>query len=332
MMKHSKLYQEICSIENLELAHAKASKGKSDYQDVIKVNNNKDLKLRRLREQLLNENYEIGESDYTYKKLLDKGKERDLYKLDYYPHRIVQWAIMNKCYSRFKKHYIYDTYAALPGKGIHNLKKKLEHCLRTDKEGTKYCLKLDISKFYPNIDNNILLSNLKNIIRETDVYNLFKKIIKSRGDKGLPIGSLLSQYLANYYLSCFDHYCKEKLRLKYYFRYMDDIVICHKDKLALHDIFNKIKDYLEGRLALQIKRNWQIFPIDSSSLDYIGYRFYHNKTILRKSIYKKAKRAFLGNNERSQASYFGWCCHANLSKFLKSYYKLNKNNMESLLV
>src|SRR5665811_744673 len=105
-----------------------------------------------------------------------------------------------------------------------------------------------------------------------------------RDRKGVPIGNYLSQYFGNIYLSGLDHYCKSEV--KYYFRYCDDIVILHNDKAFLHSFYKEIEVYLNS-IGLEVKGNWQIFPVEKRGIDFLGYRFFHDYVLLRKSIKQK---------------------------------------------
>jgi hypothetical protein len=106
-------------------------------------------------------------------------------------------------------------------------------------------------------------------------------IIRSFPD-GLPIGYHSSQYLGNFYLSEFDHYMKSVIKVKYYIRYCDDIVILSSNKEYLWRILSIMKDYLEGRLNLKIKSNYQVFPVESRGIDFLGYVNKHGRTKIRK--------------------------------------------------
>lgn len=269
-MKHyNNLFQEITTKENILLAHKRASKGKQHYTAVKIVNQNLDKNIELIQDMLINQTYEITKKDYRYELINDKGKERDLYKLDYFPHRIIQWAIINVIGDKIIKSLTTNTYASLPNRGIHNLKKNLEKALR-DKENTKYCLKIDIKKFYPNINNRILFYALgKKFGRDKNLMWLFKVIIFSRGEIGQPIGSLTSQYFANFYLSEMTHLMKEKHFIKYIFLYMDDIVFLHKNKNYLHKLKLFLDYYFQEKLKLKIKNNWQVFPVDDRGIDYV---------------------------------------------------------------
>lgn len=130
-------------------------------------------------------------------------------------------------------------------------------------------------------------------------------------------GNYLSQYFANLVLAYFDHWLKETKRVKYYWRYADDIVILAPNKEVLHELLHEIRAYLKG-LKLRVKRNYQVFPVDSRGIDFLGYVFYHTHTLLRKSIKQKLCRRVAKLNKRkivpSKADYkqqicswWGWC-------------------------
>lgn len=183
------------------------------------------------------------------------------------------------------------TYACRKNKGIHKAAQDIKKVLRKDVVNTQYCLKLDIKKFYPSIDHEILKSIVRRKIKDTRVLKLLDEIIDSA--PGVPIGNYLSQYFANLYLAYFDHWIKECKKIKYYFRYADDIVIFSKDKRGL---------------------------------DFVGYKFYHTHTLLRKNIkYNMCKclsRLYNKTYSKSYArrkvcSYFGWLKFCNSINFCK---------------
>ena len=208
-----------------------------------------------------------------------------------------------------------DTYSCIKGRGIHGAFRAVRHALK-DVDHTQYCLKLDIRKFYPNIDHEILKALLRKKIKDRDLLWLLDGIIDSA--PGLPIGNYLSQYLANFYLTYFDHWLKETKRVKYYFRYADDLVILASDKSYLHALLADIRNYLNAELNLQIKYNYQIFPVDARSIDFVGYRFYHTHTLVRTSIKKNcARKMARAANDKSRASYNGWFRHCNAKHLTK---------------
>lgn len=135
---------------------------------------------------------------------------------------------------------------------------KVDKALK-DVENTRYCLKIDVKKFYPSIDHDVLKQIVRRKIKCPDTLALLDQIIDSAA--GVPIGNYLSQYFANLFLAYFDHWIKEEVGVKYYFRYADDMVFLHKDKAFLHDLLTQIDAYLRDNLHLTIKANYQVFPI-----------------------------------------------------------------------
>lgn len=208
-----------------------------------------------------------------------------------------------------------DTYSSIEGKGIHSAANAVRAALK-DIDNTIYCLKLDIRKFYPTINHDILKQLLRRKFKDNDLLWLLDEIIDSAD--GVPIGNYLSQFFANFYLTYFDHWLKEQMQVKYYFRYADDIVILHSNKEYLHNLLQQIKKYLNDNLKLEVKSNYQVFPVAARSIDFVGYRFYHTHTLLRKRIKKSFVHAVKNNKDAASiASYKGWAKHCNSKHLLK---------------
>ena len=332
MKRYGNIYKNIYDMDNLRLAHHKARKGKYHYSEVKMVNNDEIKFLSELRELLKDKEYET--SKYEKFKIIDKGKEREIFKLPYYPDRICQWAIMLQIEKVFINNFIFDTYASIPNKGIHLATKRINKALQ-NKESTKYCLKMDVKKYFPNINHDILKSQLRRKFKDRELLWLLDEIIDSNVN-GIPIGNYLSQYFANFYLSGLDHYIKESLKIKYYFRYMDDMIIFSNSKRELFYIKGKIEEYLNNRLKLQLKENWQVFPTFIRGVDFLGYRHFGNYILLRKNISYNIKSKIRNINKKfklgdlnSLMSYHGWCKHCNSFNFQKVYFydiirRLNK--------
>lgn len=320
MKKIGNLYEKICNIDNLYLADTKAGKGKSIMYDVIRHRRHQKDNLKKLHELLQNGN--LVTSEYTTFKIFDP-KEREIYRLPYYPDRIVHHAIMNILEPVFVSIFTKDTYSCIKGRGIHGVVKNIRKAL-SDVENSQYCLKLDLRKFYPSINHNILKAIIRRKIKDKRLLVLLDNIIDSA--PGLPIGNYLSQYFANLYLAYFDHWVKEILKVRYYFRYADDIVILNADKRTLHNIFFEIRNYLWDNLRLEVKRNWQVFPVDSRGIDFVGYVFYHTHVKMRKRIKKRlccnvARLRKTNIKEKdflqSISPWIGWAKHCNSRHLLK---------------
>lgn len=319
MKRLGNLFERIIDKENIRLAHFNAQKGKTFYKEVKMVNADIDFYVESIHRMLADKTFKNAPYEIVYKRC--SGKDREIYKLPYYPDRIIHHAIMQIVEPIWQSVLIDATYSSIKGRGIHTGLKRLKIDLE-NVEKTQYCLKLDIKKFYPSVNNAVLKSIVRRKIKDEDLLWLLDEIIDST--QGVPIGNYLSQYLSNVYLAYFDHYCKEVLSIKYYHRYCDDIVILHSSKEHLHTVYKVIETYLNDVLKLQVKSNYQVFPVAVRGIDFLGYRFYHTHILLRKRIAKAMKRAVRKKGpSTAAASYYGWCKHANCynlrQKYLKDY-------------
>lgn len=314
MKRYNNLFEKIIHIDNIRLAHKNASKGKKHYKAVQKVEENSEEHCMKLHNLLKSK--EFTTSSYDVEVINDKGKERVIHKLPYFPDRILHHAVMQVLDPIWRKTFINDTYQSIKGRGIYKCKKKIDILLRKYPE-TLYCLKIDIKKFYPSVDTTIMKEIVRKKIKCKDTLWLLDDIIDS--SEGLPIGNYISQHLGNLYLTYIDHKMKEVVKCKYYYRYCDDIVVIDEDKKFLHHakevLFNEI-----NVLNLSVKGNYQIFKIDDNRpLDFLGYKFYRNRTLLRDTIatnFRKCKK------KRSVLmAYFGWLKHSNSHNLWKKYFK-----------
>lgn len=288
--KLKNIYQYVYAPENIVLSQYNAQNGKKQKGELKRFNNNLNSNLNNLSNSLEDESYQTGE--YRIK-IITEPKEREIMIAPFYPDRIVHHCVINVMKDVWTKIFIEHTYACIKGRGIHKCVDDLNNALKSDFNGTKFCLKLDVKKFYDNIDHECLRRILRYRIADEQFLRLLDKIIDSNGlDKGLPIGNYTSQYLANIYLAYFDHWVKEDLGVKYYFRYMDDIVILHHSKETLHHYLDMIGLYLGAELKLTIKNDWQIFNVDERSIDFVGFKQNHYNILLRKSILKRFYRKF----------------------------------------
>ena len=276
MKRHGYLFEHICSLDNLLLAAHNAAKGKHRRDEVKQFFSELESNLQELRTELLERTYKTSPYEIFIKY---EPKRREIYKLPFRD-RVVQWAIMQVLEPIWTPQFTADTHACIKGRGIHSLHKKLREDLATDPEGTKYCFKLDVSKFYPSIDHDILKSVLRRKIKDPAVLWLLDGIIASA--PGVPIGNYISQYFANLYLSELDHLIKEVAGVRYYYRYADDIVVLAADKSTLHGVCVFINHYLNTERKLSMKSNYQIFPVESRGIDFVGYVTYHTHSLARK--------------------------------------------------
>lgn len=318
MKRYNNLFTAITDIENIQLAVYNASRGKAHYREVKQIMKNPDAIAHQISELLVNKSFK--NAPYIHFSSMQYGKKREIYKLPFYPDRIIQHAVCQVLEPIWDAQYIRDTFACIKGRGIHDGVQRVKDALSSDPNGTAYCLKIDIKKYYPSVNNSALKAIVRIKIKCKDTLWLLDEIINSH--QGLPIGNYTSQHLSNIYLSGFDHFVKEKLKIKHYFRYCDDIVMLSATKTELWNTYKAVESYLDNELKLQIKDNYQVFPVQSRGIDFLGYRFFHKYTLLRKSIATKMKRRVRQISKHAAphksksvrstlASYSGWMKHAN---------------------
>lgn len=333
MKRIGNIYDRIISLENLRLADDNARKGKLKTYGVKVHDRNREANLLALHEALKAGNYRT--SEYSTFKIYEP-KERVIFRLPYYPDRIVHHAVMNVLEPIWLSVFTADTYSCIKKRGIHAAARKLRRVIDKDKPGCSYCLKIDIRKFYPSVNHEVLKAIVRRKLKDARLLKLLDEIIDSA--EGLPIGNYLSQYLANLILTYFDHWVKEVKRVRYYFRYADDIVVLHREKKVLRELLAEFETYLAEETKLEVKDNKQIFPVardhrdrHGRGIDFLGFVFYHNETRLRKRIKQNLCRKCAKLTKRKRplkpeafkqavASWWGWCKYSDSSHFIN---KLN---------
>lgn len=323
MKRHGNLYQKIISIANLTEADRKAQVGKRKQRGVIKHNKNKEANILKLHEWLKNKTYKT--SRYWLFTIFEP-KQRQISILNYFPNRIVHHAIMIYLEPILRGCFIAQTYSCIRRRGIHRCLRDVKKAL-CNVEATQYCLKLDIKKFYPSVNKQILKEKLRTKFKDADLLWLLDEIIDSN-EKGLPLGNYLSQWFGNFYLNDFDHWLKEKKKVKY-FRYCDDLVILHYDKEFLHELRKEIQRYLRDNLNLYLSK-YQVFPVEKRGINFVGYVIFHTHVLLRKSIKVRLKRMLRKRrNLASISSYNGWLVHADCINLRRTLNILNAEDMQT---
>lgn len=328
MKRIGNIYTRICERSNIEKAVLSASKGKKSRANVKKIIDNMEVAVVSLQSMLQKQEY--VPSAYEEKKIYDGAnkKERIIFKPRFYPDQCVHWALMLQIEEILKKGMYDYCCASVKGRGILYAVNHIKRILKEDRKNTKYCLKLDIKKFYPSIEKELLKRKFRRKIKCRETLNLIDVIIDS-SKQGLPIGNYTSQWFANFFLQDLDHFIKEQLHIKYYIRYMDDMILFHRNKRELHKHRLKIEEFLKNE-NLNLKENWQLFKTESRPVDFVGYRFYRGYTTLRKSnflrikrrakkIYKKEKLNV--KDSASIISYCGWLKHCDSHNYNKKYIK-----------
>lgn len=367
------LFNSICSMDNLYRAYQNAKSGKGWYKEVKQIEKRPFYYLAGLQYMLKNHLFKTSEYEIF---ILNEGKKkRDVYKLPFFPDRIAQWAILQVIEPFLVANMTADTYSAIPGKGIQPIvndlrgyyktkrvdgKKKsvwVPSILLSDEENTRYCYKIDLHHYYQSINHEVLKQKFRKVFKDPELLWLLDEIADSINtateedlielslsgeievdpNTGIPIGNYMSQYSGNFYLSSFDHWVKEELHVKHYYRYMDDVVIFASSKEELHEIHRKVTAYTRDYLHLNIKGNYQIFPTKVRGVDFVGYRFFGEYTLLRKSTtinFKRKMRACRKKMENNiPPTYSEWCSFNSYKGWLGNCdsYRLSKKYIEPLI-
>lgn len=319
---------------------------------VQEILNNMDLHIENIRNMLLNGKFTVQK--HFVLEIPDKGtgKIRKIICPFYYKniegfacyehviHHLVILALQQNILKS-----IYDfSCGSIPNRGGTYGKKYIEKFTKEHAKDCKYCLQADIHHFYESINIDRLKEKLRKKIHDDKFLNVLFTILDSNTgllhgkwvSVGLPIGYYSSQWLANWYLCEYDHAIKEKLKVKFYARYVDDQVMFSSNKRFLRKVLTSIKELLFSE-GLKLKRNYQIFKFSYSSkdgkekgrpLDFLGYKFYWNRITLRKRIlariYRKAtkiyKKVTISHYEARQfLSYIGWRNRTKIYLWYKKY-------------
>ena len=282
MRRHGNLFHQIVDLENLALAYRRAKLGKSNMRGVVHFQKDVEGNLEKIHQLLVTKTFTT--SQYS-RKTVYEPKERVIYVLPFSPDRIVQHALMNVIVPIWQPMFHEHSYACITGKGIHAGSRQTMGYVRK----YRYCLKCDISKFYPSVDHNILMNIIRRKIKCPDTLWLIDDIVNSYpGGKNVPIGNLTSQWFGNLYMNELDQYVKHTLKHSAYIRYCDDFLFFHNDKGALNTIARLVEDYVGSVLKLRLSK-CDLFPV-SRGVDFLGYRHFRDYILLRKRTAKRVMR------------------------------------------
>jgi RNA-directed DNA polymerase len=326
-------YKDITSIENILITWEYFLRGKRHKKDVIKFGIQLGKNLLEIFYLLKEKKYK--HADYSVFNISDP-KPRIIHKA-VVRDRVLHHLIYKELYPYFDKKFIFDSYSCQKKKGVHKAIRKFKiFSDKVSKNNTKTCyiLKCDIKKFFANIDHHILKKILEKYIKDKDIFNLLIEIIDSfssvsyirdsvnvlsrENEKGLPLGNLTSQLLANIYMNEFDQFLKQKLKVKYYIRYADDFVVFSQNKKYLEFVLKRMKEFLEDNLKLFMHSNKVFIKTLASGVDFLGWVHFPRHRVLRTRTKNKVLRKI---NKYSKTetinSYRGFLSHGNTYKIRK---------------
>lgn len=332
------LYFKNLTYEQLYYAYLNAAKGKRYRADVLEFTANLESNLLSLLEELKTRTYVMGayREFYVY-----EPKKRLIMALPFRD-RVVQWWLYSILYPIFDKTFIDDSFACRKGKGTKAAADRVQYILRKPElaNGNWYFLKIDMAKYFYRVVHSILLEIVERKIKDPNIIWLLRLIIEGDGtpfgltlcknvedaeridDRGMPIGNLTSQLLANVYLNELDQFCKHVLGIRYYIRYMDDVIIISSSKEELHEILSRIVEFLEMRLQLVLNDKTTIRPV-SMGIQFVGLTIWATHRTVRKSTSLRIRRRLTWSATNYKA---GNLSYEKYNATLQSYMGLLKHN------
>lgn len=311
MKSYTHLMEKVLSSENIKLAIHKAAKGKRDRRRVRNILSDIDTYIPYFQGFAIRYKHRHKPPKTIFDGIRQKKRQIIVPSFD---EQVLHHMVVNVL-EPIIKHGMYEhVHGSIPKRGPIHGKKQIEKWMRRDKKNCRYCLKMDIRHFFGSIPHHLLLKYIRRYIRDQQFLRLLEEIITTT-DIGLPLGFHTSHWLANWYLQGLDHYIKEDLRAVYYMRYMDDMIVFGPNKRKLHKMRKSISIYLEDILGLELKGNYQVFNLEyidkngnikGRDLDYMGFRFIHNRVIMRKSIMLRMCRKARRINKKEKPTIRSW--------------------------
>ncbi len=305
MKRHGNLFEKIASFENLLEAERAAFRGKRRRPAAAGFHHDLESNLLQLHDELLSGTYQPG----AYRAFWIHDPKKRLISAAPYRDRVVHHAVCRVVEPILDRTFIFDSFANRLGKGTHKaVDRATAFCRRWP-----FVLKCDVEKFFPSVDHEILLGLLARKIKCGRTLDLLGRIVANSnpqepvvhyfaGDdlftpherrRGIPIGNLTSQFLANVMLDPLDHYLKETLRRPAYLRFADDFLVFGADKHELAEVLVSIRRFLEPlRLRLH-PRKCVILPV-RLGVPFLGWRVFPDHRRLRRSAGVRFQRLLKG--------------------------------------
>ena len=282
-------YDKNLTYEKLMESHIKSRKGKGYRKEIIEFNLKQEEYIMWLLERLQTQKYKHGGYTTFY---VTEPKLRKIEKSRYIDRIVHRWLVDNFLEPAFVPQFINTSFACLKNKGMHRaclyVQKTMQHCTRI--WGEYYILKMDVAKYFDNINKAILLKIIERKIKDPKVIWLIKEILYSqKREKGLEIGNYTSQMFANIYLNEIDQFIKHKLHIKYYCRYLDDSIVIVKTKKEAKNTLKEIQKFLNENLQLELNKKTQIFK-NKQGVNFCGYKIKEYRLKIRDKGKRKLKK------------------------------------------
>jgi len=298
------------NLENIHRAYRKCRRRKRRTTNAMKFEMDLEENMVNLRAELVSGEYRPGRAIAF---LVKKPKRREIFAADFRD-RIVHHILVGHLEPSWERRFIHDSYACRKGKGTHKGVERLgSFCRKATANGTRraWYLQLDIHGFFMAIHRDVLYERLA--AKEEDpavlwllhalVFHdptancrlrrcarsdfealpLHKTLFKAGPGRGLPIGNLTSQFFANVYLDALDQFVKHRLKVRWYVRYCDDMVLAADDPGQLKGWEREIETFLDKTLLLKLNPKKRLRPV-SDGIDFLGYIIRPSHLLVRRRV------------------------------------------------
>ena len=290
--------------------------------------------IKELSERIASGTFHVTAKGIEEKDIIEAGKLRHIQFFKKLKNSIAVHAIMSVVDKHLKKRFIRTTSASIKDRGMHDLMKYIRRDMQEDPEGTRFCYKFDISKFYESVNQDFVMYSVHRVFKDKKLIAMLDNFVRII-PQGISIGLRSSQGLGNLLLSVYlDHYLKDRYGVRHFYRYCDDGVVLGKSKAELWEIRDAVHEQVE-QIDLKVKANERVFPVDEG-IDFLGYVIYPDHVLLRKRIKQKFARKMHEVKSRKRrrvliASFYGMAKHADCimlfnkltGKKMKSFKDLN---------
>ena len=282
MKRTGNLYPRICTMDALLAAYNTASKNKRNHRACFEFGRNLGTNLHDLHIELSAGTYQPRACSRFW---VTDGRKPRLIEAPAFRDMVVQHALYAVTSPIFERHYIDTNFACRVGKGTHVAADWLQAAMRRAPR-TDWVLHVDVRKFFYSIDRSILHALLAKIIKCQPALKVMQAFAQRPDPTGIPIGNLMSQTFANLYLSSLDHYCKRKLKIKDFGRYMDDSIMLAPDRATGLLWLAGIRQHLL-MLGLEIS-HYNLHPIKRGA-NFCGFRTWATARFVRPHVIKSLR-------------------------------------------
>lgn len=298
------LFDGACSFVSLLAAAERAARGTTKTAEVAGFLLDLEPEILRLERELLDGTY----NPRPYQTFTVRDPKPRQITVAPFRDRVVHHALCGAIEPILERHYIAHSYACRKGKGTLRAVRQAQRLTRRH----AYFLKLDVRSYFHSIDHGVLCGLLRRKFKDPSLLSALERIIRHavpgcRSSKGLPIGNLTSQHLANFYLSPFDHFVVQDLRPGGYLRYMDDAILFADEKARLWECHTRCSDFLGRMLRLELRPAATHLAPVRQGLPFLGRQIFPGLIRMRRENLRRSLRRLRRRARRKQAGRLDPC-------------------------